>query len=558
MIALRRIYLYTVLAVLLVPLLVGMGDLLKVLFDGLAEVSGQRPAAGNATREDLSLALALLIVATPLWGLHAWLLARSTRGDPGATQDERASGVRSSYFLVVLLVTLIIAALALVAWIDIALRSNTLDGPFDASTAFAYALSFGVAWALHAGFRMRDLRLAPERTAGDWLTRVDLYGVLSVAGVVALVSFSDLITTVARFLIEGRPIAGSSGWLRDAVASPLAATLVAAVIWSVHWFGGRRLCLSPAPLGPAHRGSRMRLAYLIAIAFVSSAAVLMLIGDSLRQVVLDVAAVRAQIADPNRLAIIGGPLLASAPFLVAWWWHLRRAAYEGSVLGGDALHATVTRIGRFAVAIVGLTGLALGSALSIGALLDLGSTYVDDGVVSAPIIRRDLAGALSMAIVGLAIWLPAWILVQRERARSDAVASSMARRSYLILVSGAAVVVAMISGAWVVYQAIGALLGTGGSEAVPQAIGFLGVAVVGLGYHLLVLRADVRVAPAVAAADILGPLAPKAGTGRLAGLSVEEVIISGPVGADFRPVNEHLREHLPVGFELRVVETHRA
>jgi hypothetical protein len=560
MITLRRIYLYTVLAVLLVPVLVGMGDLLEVLFDRLAEASGKRAVVRfDETRGDLSLALALLIVATPLWGLHAWLLRRSTHGSPDATRDERASPVRSSYFLVVLLVTLIVASVALIAWVDMALRSNPMDGPFEPSTALAYGISFGVAWAIHAWWRMRDLRLAPERTAGDWLTRVDLYAVLFVAGIAALISFSDLITTMARLVIDGRAITSTTDWLRDAVAGPMAAILVMTAVWLLHWLGGRRLCLAPDPLGGAHRSSRMRAAYFVGIALVSSAAVLLLISESLRQVLLDVADVRWRGADPDRLEVIGGPLLASVPFLVAWWWHLRRVAYEASMVGADALRVTVTRIGRLAIAIVGLTGLALGSAQVIGAILDLGSTYADAGIVPASIVRRELSGAVSMTIVGLAIWLPSWILVQRERAHGGvAVASSMARRGYLVLVSGVAMVAAMISGAWVVYQAIGALLESGRAEDVSGAIGVLIVASVGLGYHLIVVRSDLRLAPVANATDVMPPATQAVPMAGPAQHTVEKLEISGPIDADFTALNAALRERLPEGFELRIIETHEA
>lgn len=560
MITLRRIYLYTILAVLLAALLIGTSDLLEVLFEGLTETAPARASAyARETSEDLSLALALIIVATPLWALHAWLLRRSTHGDPEATRAERASGVRSTYFLVVLVVTLAIASVTLVGWLGIALGSSTMDGPFEPSTALAYALTFGVAWALHAWWRMRDLRQAPDSTAGDWLTRVDLYVVLFVAGVVALLSLSDLITTAARFLIEGRPMTSTTGWFRDAMAGPLALTMVAATVWSIHWLGARRLCLAPDPMGSAHRSSRMRTAYFVGIALASSVAVLAMVSDSLRQVMLDLADVRWQNADPDRLRVIGGPLLASLPFLAAWWWHLRRAGHEASDRGGDALHVAVTRIGRLVVALVGLTGLALGTAMTIGAVIDLASTYADAGVVSATILRRDLSGAASMAIVGLAIWLPSWIVVQRERARGGIqVASSTARRAYLGIVSGAAVVAAMISGAWVAYQAIRYLLDTGATEGTSLAFGFLVVALVGLAYHLFVLRADLRLVPAAHPAEVTVPRTPTGTQTAPIGHAVEELEVSGPPGADFASVNAALRERLPEGFELRIVETHKA
>ena len=84
MLTVKRLYLYGVLGVALVPLLVGLTDLIRLVVEGLADAAGVRALGGAAlAREELSWALALVVVAVPILSLHAWLLQRSMRGIRG-------------------------------------------------------------------------------------------------------------------------------------------------------------------------------------------------------------------------------------------------------------------------------------------------------------------------------------------------------------------------------------------------------------------------------------------------------------------------------------------
>jgi len=64
-------------------------------------------------------------------------------------------------------------------------------------------------------------------------------------------------------------------------------------------------------------------------------------------------------------------------------------------------------------------------------------------------------------------------------------------------------------------------------------------------------------ATAPLAAELVGaePVGVAAGAGVAASLPLahEELVLEGPPGADFEPVNRVLREHLPSGWSLRVV-----
>ena len=73
----KRLYLYGVLAVVLLPLLVGLSDLLRLALDGLSDATGAQLLSGSGLAlADLSLAIALAAVGAPLWAIHSWLPQR--------------------------------------------------------------------------------------------------------------------------------------------------------------------------------------------------------------------------------------------------------------------------------------------------------------------------------------------------------------------------------------------------------------------------------------------------------------------------------------------------
>ena len=111
MITAKRLYLYGVLGAALVPLLLGLTDLLRLALRGVAGVVGRRDIIGaEMVREDLSWALALVVVALPIWIVHVWLVRRLTSGSSSsAANDERASAARATYFFLVLAATGIVA-----------------------------------------------------------------------------------------------------------------------------------------------------------------------------------------------------------------------------------------------------------------------------------------------------------------------------------------------------------------------------------------------------------------------------------------------------------------
>ena len=294
-------------------------------------------ALGGATltREELSWALALVVVAVPIWSLHAWLLQRSMRGCEAAASDERASSARATFFFLVLVVTLSVAGWYLVELCSAVIRLISSGAePWGVAGSMAGAAVVGSAWLLHLLWRGQDLSVEPRRTAGDWLTRLYVYGVLFVVAFLALIATANVLTTLSRQILDVRPLLESAAWWREAIVIPLALMVVAATGWLFHWRLSARLMQAAPPMGEAHRDSRTRTGYLLGVVLLCAVAVLLLGTMSLRHIFAELIGVWRSSEGSRLVEDIGGPIIMLAPFLVAWWWHLRRATREALDLGG--------------------------------------------------------------------------------------------------------------------------------------------------------------------------------------------------------------------------------
>lgn len=546
MLTLKRLYLYSVLGVALVLLLRGLTDLVRLGFERLGDAFGARSYIGEEfALADLSWALALVIVATPIWLVHLWLVRQTLHGPAQAVADERACASRATYFLLVLAGTGIATGLYLFDASQQLVAMVTLgDRPWGLAGALAGVVVVGSAWALHLYARRFDLKMAPERTAGDWLTRLYLYGALFITAVIGCIAVGNVLTVAGRMLLDLQPAWQSPMWWREEITWPLAATIVATAGWLTHWSLASRLLGASPPMGQSHRASQTRSGYFLAVVLVAATAVLVLASMSLRDITAEVLGAWRPTDGSRLIEDILGPLVMAAPFLAAWWWHLRRATAEALAFGAPARGRALRRSGRLVVAFVGLAGLAVGLAWELQTLLDAMASSGRSSLISTTTLRDAAAPALAAALVGLAIWTPSWALSQRDRmGHLVETASATARRAYLFLVSGLAVMAAMVALAFLVYQTTRLLLGTDLVDDSSWALAVLVVAAVVLAYHLYCLRADLRVSQAAEVPAL--ETAPAR--------AVETIEISAPAGADFKVLNAAIRTELPEGYELRVL-----
>jgi hypothetical protein len=544
----KRLYVYGVMGVALVALLWGLASVLRIIGRNVAATAGSREAVGaEGALDELSLALALILVALPVWLIHAWLAQRPLSGSPAQARDERASPARATYFFLVLTVAGGAALLQLYASLQELWRAALTDQrTWGLAGAVAWVIVTGLAWLGHLWWRRADLRAAPARLADDWLTRAYLYSGLFILALLLAFWIGNAVAVVAGELIEPGP--RWDPW-QESFVGPAAGVIGAAVGWSAQWLIGRWLVRTDPPLGTAHRASRTRTGYFLAVVFVAAVAVLVTLVTSLQQVFARIMGVWQSFEGTPWLEDVLGPLVLGAPFAVAWWWHWRQGTREALAWGGQERHAAVRRTGLYVLAFVGLGGLSIGVAwalVSVLSYLDAAEAFRRDDVLS-----ENGAPALAAFIVGLALWLPTWSRARADLATAPAeVAASLPRRAYLLLVSGLAVVVLMLSLALLVYRLMQTLLDTGDTSSETWPLAGALVAAVVLAYHLWRLRLDGQLVAAAqpAAADR---------DDRLESRAVETVEISAPPGHDLEALNEAIRGGLPDGVELRVVREAR-
>ena len=543
----KRIYLYGILGIALVPLLWGLSDLLRFAFDQFGGILGFSPAfMGSFAREELSRALALVLVAGGIVVVHLALLRGLVGRSPVDAADERAATSRAVYFFAVLAGTgaaLLWSSFELVYEL---IGSWLLDRrDLDPAGRLAGVIVVGGAWALHLLARRGDIRSAPSRLAGDWLTRAYLYGALFITWLLVTLQSGEVLTTVARAALGLQPLWTAADWWQEALTGAVAASLVGTLGWLTHWLIADRLRVAPDPVGASQRNAVSRRGYFLAVTLVSACAVLVLSATSISAAGAALLGTWTPTEGSRLIEDVGGPLLLLLPFALGWWWHQRRVVAEAEKRGGATAARAVTRTAHLVVAFVGLLGLAAGLAWELQVVIEGLTGATPDDLVAVSGSAGDATRALALAMVGLLLWVPAWGMAQRDRARhAREAAGAVSRRAYLMLVSGLSVVAAMGSSAFLVWQATRALLDSGPSDDPAWAIAILTVAVVVLLYHLWQLRRDAR------AADVI--LLRAAESGEISQHTVETIEIIAPPDADFRVLNAAIRSELPDGYEMRI------
>ncbi|MEO5918665.1 MAG: DUF5671 domain-containing protein, partial [Candidatus Limnocylindrales bacterium] len=198
--AVRRIYLYVMSGVALAVVAIGVSTLLEVFLDALGLTHGPSYSGGSGSREQLSLAIALVLVGFPVWAIHWWFVQRGLDERRGDTESERGSAVRALYFSIVLAVTLFVWAMGVVEFVQwVAARATNAPAEAvwaDPVASLARAVVALAAWLFHGLVRRRDLARGPVVGAAAWLPRLYLYGAGLLSLVVAIGSVGNAVSVL--------------------------------------------------------------------------------------------------------------------------------------------------------------------------------------------------------------------------------------------------------------------------------------------------------------------------------------------------------------------------
>ena len=558
--AARRLYVYLLSGVSLGFVLFGLQSLVRVLLETFGMrgdvLSGQLDAS-----QQLSGALALVGVGTPVWLLHWWFAERSIRPEHDPSDAERQSALRALYFGLVLAILMAISAFAISDLVfgllaDLFPTPDTYSGS-PAGAALATAVVGGAAWGYHALLRRRDMAAGELRRAAVWLPRAYLYGAAFGGAVWSLTSLVPLVDAAVRSAVgdtvEPYVWIGSVG-----------PTIVGAAIWAGHAWYASRLRADPGWRGASERAARLRLGYLVALIVVGVTGTIALASAALEPVL---AALLGAGRPPDQIVpAMATGAIAALPFAFGgWWFHARSLRGESTVEVDPDRPGLAWRLEHVAVGLTGLAFAAAGSARLITITLDAALGAHPE--LSSPV--SELALDLPLAILGGAVWIWAWVpMERRHQAFPQAEAASTVRRAGLLIVLAVAVIAGLSSLALILYRLFGFLLGAGLSgDAVGELstpAGILVVALVAGLYHGLALRRDLAVAqppqpqPGVAeregAAAVPEPIPAEEAVWESEGGPVLPpgipLTLRGPDGSDLEAALKAARDALPEGYRL--------
>ena len=551
----RRLYVYLLSGISLGVLVTGVTLLLTVLFDrlGLGSTGDLVFGGEETTRQQLTLASALIAVSLPVWLLH-WLAAeRSVRPERPTAAMERTSDVRGLYMALALGGLLAATASGVGSTVQgLVLRltaGDQLGGVSGIDGGLALALAAGLAFTYHVRIRARDWSRGPMTGGGASLPRAYLYLATFAGLFVLLGAISGLIELAGRLLLDAAPefiAPGDASWWTYPLASALSGLVVGSSIWIGHVAFADWLVRDDGWRGQSERPARLQLAYFVAVIAVATAAVIYFVAEGAGNALAAVLGVADAVSDAQVTGTIVLPLLTAVPYAGAWWLHARRVRRESIDLGSPERAETGDRLEVYPAALIGLAFGAVATAWMLSLLLEAG--LGGGRLLSGDGWQREIAQFLPIALIGVAVWAWNWRSVGTRAAVDPAgEAASTTRRAALLLVLAASVLAGIISAGTILYRLFGSLFGI---DQPTDALGELSLPIAGLvvaaavaAYHGIALRADQGLRAGISTSPDQPASAPAAAL---------MLRLSGPAEDDLERAVTMLRGHLAPGYGLEV------
>jgi hypothetical protein len=473
----RRLYFYAVALISLEVVLWGLIGLLRTIVNNL--VAG----AGNA----LARALALIVVGVPIFLVH-WLWAQNASA---RDQEEQTASLRGVFFYAALFGTLVPVVQNLLALINRLLlgaaaipRERALLGGFQTwpDNLIAIAMNLLVAAYFWNTLR-REWSTIPNAENFSEVRRLYRYLWLLYSLLMTIFGAQQLI----RFIFFAQTnLAGVLGGAT--FVNGLALVLVGTPVWLYTW----RVC-QEALSNPTEKESMLRLGVLYLLALGGVIAVLAAGGNLLFHVLDRLLGAGTTWAD--FLERIGGSISVGVPLAAVWAYYGGWLARHIDAVAEGPQREALRRPYQYILSLIGLVASFVGATLLLRVIIDLG---VSRDFVGNQFLREREAAALATMLVGLPLWIAAWLPAERQ-ARDEGVSGlharrSLVRRAYLYLVLFASVIGGMVAAVTLVFQLLSTLL-TGESTgnflvSVLNSLQLLVLFVVVLLYHLAALRRD--------------------------------------------------------------------
>jgi hypothetical protein len=548
----RRLYVYFVAAVSLGMVIVGLSRLLGLAFARIGDALGASviQQSPESVRRELSLYVALLIVALPVWLLHWWLAERAVHRPGISGEQERTSALRALYLTLALAVPLpwlIISVVQILRWLFTKLLggSATTGTTDQRGTALALVLVTVGVIAYHALIRLRDSRGGPLEDEAAWLPRLYIYAAAFTGAMLLLFGLTDLLRVLDDALFGAGTVLYQDRWWAAPLSSAAARAVAGLLVWSMYWAFGLRLLRRSDWLGASERRSALRWFYVYALVFVGVLLTLRGVSSSLNAVLRLILSVPRRASHTSWASAILEPLIVAIPFAAFWAYHRLVVLAAGPGAEPAPLSTSLRRLYIYLVALIGLAFSGVGSAWVLGILLDLLFGGTRTVSVSSLFWRDDVARYGSIALVGAAAWLWHWNRAEQSVAEDEAAErGATSRRMYLYATLAASLIAILISLAIVLYRVISAVLGVSSDRGLASTLSApLGIVIVAgalFAYHVRVLRRD---------------LAEREGA--LPDAVRVTLLLVAPADADVDATVSQLRAQLPEGFTLERTGTTR-
>jgi len=509
--AVQRAYFYVVLLVAVHMIVLGVANLLRVGaeialgapsggFTGLPFVFAEFNRPREQYREQASLAIALLLVAVPVWYLHY----RAADAAARRSLRERGAALRSAYLQIVVLVTALLVfgygqrvlhlILQAVLVGDVP-QLFPLEPSWEARAAGAFAMVLAAAGALVFHLRLA----AADRASGAVTGRAAEVGffVRYALAVVGLLFFGfSLASTLAGVwerllfpfpdpvlpprvpvLLAPRPSRETS--LLFDLANAIPQVVAGLALWLAAWLPAQRSVLRA-------EGERTSLARRLAIYFVIAvSAFIVLFGLTTVVAALLARALGERIADADLGRQLGSPMFFAIVFAAAWWYHRRVVEGEATRETEAGRAAGIRRAYYYLIAAIGLAMAAIGAAGAVGAI---GSGWL--GLMNHD--AREMATWIALVLTGGPAWAFHW-RTQQKRLDDDE-RRALQRRVYLYLAILGSVAAVLVFGSALLFNLLKGVLAFHFDLALWHDLWHFSVdtavGAVALAWHFRLVRAD--------------------------------------------------------------------
>ncbi len=477
----RRLYFYAVALISIEVVLWGLINLLRSIVD--QTIGGQA--------QSLASALALTLVGVPIFLFH-WLW---TQRAASRDEDEQTASLRAIFFYSILIGTLIPVVQNVLALVDRTLldifrldASRALLGGSQTLADNLIAILMNGLLALYFWTALRGEwpRLPTKENFAD-VRRLYRYVWVLYALLMTIFGAQQIL----RYLFYVP--SGVLGELTtETVVNGLALLLVGTPVWFYSW----RVIQSSLGEAP-EKESNLRLGFLYVLALGGVITVL-----TTAAMVINILLGRLlglNISGADLMNQIGGPISIGVPLGAVWAYYGYWLNRHIESIAEPVRRSGLKRVYSYILSALGLGGAFIGVATLIKFIIDL---LTSGTLVMGDTLRSNLAGAISLIVAWLPLWLLTWRPVQAEAlAEGDAgdhARRSVVRRAYLYLALFAGVIGGMTAAVGLAFELFNALLAGGpGSNFLANVLNdlqLLVLFVVLLVYHLTTLRRDGRFA----------------------------------------------------------------